>query len=403
MFILCYTISFASVWNNALCCFHLRQQRPCPPGFRRATSAQNPPTTISAPCWGFGQAGHQACPAIVHTQICPSAALSSRLLSWVSQGRTGPEASLPSPTAAHPTLSSAPALRGRPSQWLSSAPELAGEPAQLRPAQQLGGEGKGNMLLFFGLLFTVTASYTGRENLDLATKWRPRAWLPPTQAAPRQMPAGRGGGGAGAAQAHRPPPPRGTPGVVVRAGTRRGSRVSGRRAAPRSGSGTLTGLGLHPHPRSGALRALAHTLIPAPAPQSTEVSWKTEETRFSVSPKALSVNFRKSGHLRTSSPHSYISSLLFRFAQVRCWKWQLMNTCSYSTLACHLPQPLQKPTHFLLLSALCLIAVPSFMSCPGRLTSQFCTWATDHFGDCSLGATCCIGLLQDLHLCCKGG
>lgn len=116
------------VWSNALCCFHLGQQRLCPPGFRRATSAQNPPATISAPCWGFGQAIPSGMPrhcAHPNLPISCSFQLPSKL------GVAGKDGTRNFPAfPAHPTLSSAPALHGRSSQWLSSAPKLAGEPAQ---------------------------------------------------------------------------------------------------------------------------------------------------------------------------------------------------------------------------------------------------------------------------------
>lgn len=151
------------------------------------------------------------------------------------------------------------------------------------------------------------------KNLALATKWRPRAWLPPTQRAPRQMPAERGG--AGAAQAHRPPPPRGTPGVVVRAGTCRGGRSAAGEPCPAAGPvpsrAWVCTLTLGPVPSE-------HWPTPSSLPRPHTAQRLPERPRFSVSPKVLSVNFRKSGHLRSSSPHSYTSSLLFRFAHLRC-------------------------------------------------------------------------------------
>lgn len=86
-----------------------------PQGSEEPPLRRTHPLQYPLPAGDSGKQSHQACPAIVHTQICPSAALSIRLLSWVPLGRTGPEASLPSPTAAHPTPGSAPALHRRPS------------------------------------------------------------------------------------------------------------------------------------------------------------------------------------------------------------------------------------------------------------------------------------------------
>lgn len=116
------------VWSNALCCFHLGQQCLCPPGFRRATSAQNPPATISAPCWGFGQAIPSGMPRhCAH----PNLPISCSFQPPSKLGVAGKDGTRNFPAfPAHPTLSSAPALHGRSSQWLSSAPKLAGEPAQ---------------------------------------------------------------------------------------------------------------------------------------------------------------------------------------------------------------------------------------------------------------------------------
>lgn len=171
------------------------------------------------------------------------------------------------------------------------------------------------MLLFFVLLFTVTASYTGRE------KPRPRHKMAPTclaasypeSTAPN---AGGEGRGAGAAQAHRPPPPRGTPGVVVRAGTCRGGRSAAGEPCPAAGPvpsrAWVCTLTLGPVPSE-------HWPTPSSLPRPRTAQRLPERLRFSVSPKVLSVNFRKSGHLRSSSPHSYTSSLLFRFAHhLRC-------------------------------------------------------------------------------------
>lgn len=388
------------VWSNALCCFHLGQQRLCPPGFRRATSAQNPPATISAPCWGFGQAIPSGMPRhCAH----PNLPISCSFQPPSKLGVAGKDGTRNFPAFSDSRTSYSELSPGPPRETLSVAVKRTQAGRGARTVKDCSAAGWGRERQHAALL--RTSLYRHRQ-----LYWKRKTSPSPQNGAhvpgcllPREHRAKcrRRGEGAGAAQAHRPPPPRGTPGVVVRAGTCRGGRSAAGEPCPAAG----------PVPSRAWVCTL--TLGPVPSehwptlsslPRPRTAQRLPERLRFSVSPKVLSVNFRKSGHLRSSSPHSYTSSLLFRFAHhLRCWKWQLMNTCPYSTLACHLPQPLRKPTRFLLLSALCLTAVPSFISCPGRLTSQFCTSATDHFGDCSLGATCSIGLLQDLRLCCKGG
>lgn len=242
-----------------------------PQGSEEPPLRRTHPLQYPLPAGDLGKPSHQACPAIVHTQICPSAALSSCLLSWVSLGRMGPEISLPS---LHILLWAQPRpSTGDPLSGCQAHPSWQGSPHSEGLLSSWVGKGKATCCSSSYFSLPSPPAILEEKNLALATKWRPRAWLPPTQRAPRQMPAERGGGrrcaSAPAASAAR------HAGSCSAGGHLPRGQVGGRRAVPRSGSGTLTGLGLHPHPGSGALRALAHTLIPAPAPHSTEASWKT--------------------------------------------------------------------------------------------------------------------------------